>query len=127
MVTLILLSHSRKIVEGIAELAAEMAAGTPVVPVGGSAAGTLGSDFDRTHAAFETAAAQGEVVVLADLGSAKMTGEMAREALSPELQERIFLSDAAIVEGGLAAAVSIAGGSNARDTLDSLKEYLLDK
>ncbi|MDR0552420.1 MAG: hypothetical protein LBG72_10515 [Spirochaetaceae bacterium] len=127
MVTLILLSHSPKVVEGVRDLALEMAPGAAIVPVGGSAAGTLGSDYDRVFAALEAAASQGEALVLADMGSAKMTGEMAREALPSELQERVFLCDAALVEGGLAAAVAIAGGCGAKAVIDSLEDYILDK
>lgn len=127
MTTLMLLSHSPKIVEGIRDLAMEMASEANIVPVGGNNAGGLGSDFDRTFAALEAAAKTGEVVLLADLGSAKMTGEMAREALSAELQSRVFLSDAALVEGGIVAAVAIAGGGGADAVIAELKEYAIDK
>lgn len=127
MTTLMLLSHSPKIVEGIRDLALEMAGEANIVPVGGNNSGGLGSDFDRTFAAMEAAAAAGEVVVLADLGSAKMTGEMSRDALSPDLQARVFLSDAALVEGGLAAAVSLASGDSAASIITELEEYVLEK
>lgn len=127
MVTLLLLSHSPKIVEGIRDLAMEMAAEANIVPIGGTKAGTLGSDFDRTFEAMDKAARAGEVVVIADLGSAKSTGEMAQEALDPELQSRVFLSDAALVEGAISAAVSIAGGLSAERVLAELEDYRLEK
>lgn len=127
MVSLVLISHSPKIVEGIRDLSLEMAPGANIIPVGGNKSGGLGSDFDNTLAVLEKAAAAGEVVVLADLGSAKMTGEMARDALDPALQERVFLCDAALVEGGLTAAVCIAGGVSAANVIAELEEYILDK
>jgi phosphocarrier protein FPr len=73
------------------------------------------------------AAGQGEVIVLADLGSARLTGQMAQEALDEKLRERVFLCDAAIVEGALIAAIAIAAGQSAKETLDQLQEYLLPK
>ena len=127
MVSLLLLSHSPKVVEGIRDLALEMAAGVNIIPVGGTNAGTLGSDFDRIFAAMEKAASQGEVVVIADLGSAKTTGEMAKEALEDSLQKKVFLCDAAIVEGAVTAAVAIAGGLNAEKVVAELADYILDK
>jgi PTS hybrid protein len=127
MVSLMLLSHSPKIAEGAKELALQMAAESNIIAVGGTNAGALGADYDRIYAAMEEAAGQGEVVVLADLGSARLTGQMAREALDSALQERVFLCDAALVEGALAAAVSIAAGQSAAEVLDQLEEFLLPK
>ena len=127
MVSLLLLSHSPKIVEGAKDLALEMGGDANIITVGGTKAGTLGADYDSIFAAMTEAAEQGEVVVLADLGSARLTGQMAREALEDSLQERVYLCDAALVEGALVAAISIASGQSARETLDQLEEYLLPK
>ena len=127
MISLLLLSHSPKIVEGAKDLALEMGGDANIITVGGTKAGTLGADYDRIFAAMAEAAGQGEVVVLADLGSARLTGQMAKEALEDSLQERVYLCDAALVEGALVAAISIASGQTAEETLDQLQEYLLPK
>ena len=127
MVSLLLLSHSPKIVEGAKDLALEMGGDANIITVGGTKAGTLGADYDSIFAAMTEAAEQGEVVVLADLGSARLTGQMAREALEDSLQERVYLCDAALVEGALVAAITIAAGQTAEETLDQLQEYLLPK
>ena len=127
MVSLLLLSHSPKIVEGAKDLALEMGGDANIITVGGTKAGTLGADYDSIFAAMTEAAEQGEVVVLADLGSARLTGQMAKEALDDNLQERVYLCDAALVEGALVAAISIASGQTAEETLDQLQEYLLPK
>lgn len=127
MVSLLLLSHSPKIVEGAKDLALQMGGEANIITVGGTKAGTLGADYDSTYAAMEEAAAQGEVVVLADLGSARLTGQMAQEALDEGLRERVYLCDAAIVEGALIAAIAISAGQTAQETLDQLEEYVLPK
>jgi dihydroxyacetone kinase phosphotransfer subunit len=125
---LLLLSHSAKIVEGIREMALEMGGdeGT-VIAIGGTKAGTLGADYDRIFASMQSAARAGEVLVLADLGSARLTGEMAREALDADLQARVFLSDAAIVEGALVAAVSLSAGDSAQSVLKDLEDFTVPK
>ena len=127
MVSLLLLSHSPKIVEGARDLALQMGGDANIITVGGTKAGDLGADYDSIYDAMKEAAGQGEVVVLADLGSARLTGQMAREALDQEMQERVFLCDAALVEGALIAAIAIAAGQSANETLDQLKDYLLPK
>jgi PTS hybrid protein len=127
MVSLLLLSHSPKIVEGAKDLALEMGGDANIIAVGGAKAGALGTDYDRTFAAMKEAAEQGEVIVLADLGSARLTGQMARDALDEELRERVFPCDAAIVEGALIAAIAISAGQSARETLEQLRDYLLPK
>jgi len=127
MVSLLLLSHSPKIVEGARDLALQMGGEANIIPVGGTKAGTLGADYDKIFDAMKGAAEQGEVVVLADLGSARLTGQMARDALDEGLQKKVFPCDAAIVEGALIAAIAISAGQSAQETLDQLQEYLLPK
>jgi len=127
MVSLLLLSHSPKIVDGARDLALEMGGEANIIAVGGTKAGTLGTDYDRTYAVMKEAAEQGDVIVLADLGSARLTGQMAREALDDRLRDRVFPCDAAIVEGALIAAIAISAGQTAQETLDQLRDYLLPK
>ena len=52
---------------------------------------------------------------------------MAKDVLDPALQNRVFLSSAAIVEGAFIAAIAIAAGENADGILKQLDEYLLSK
>ncbi len=127
MVTLLLLSHSPKLAEGAKELAQEMAPDATIVAVGGTAAGTLGADFERTDAAMRAAAEQGDVVVLMDMGSTRMTAQMAAEALPDELAGRVHLSDAALAEGAMVAAIAINTGLSADDVLEQIAPYILEK
>lgn len=127
MVTLMILSHSPKIAEGIKDLALEMAEGAEIVAVGGTNDGRLGADFDATLTAMQAAAEKGEVLVLADLGSTRMTAQMAMETLEEELQGKVHLNDAALVEGSIIAAISIAAGLDAEPVIEQLKSFQLHK
>jgi dihydroxyacetone kinase phosphotransfer subunit len=127
MVSLLLLSHSAKIVEGTRDVALQMAGEAEIAVVGGTKDGSLGADFDETLETLRKLTQKGEVIVLADLGSARMTGQMAAEALEGELQNRVHLCDAALVEGGLVAAIAIAAGQDAEAVLGQLQEYVLNK
>ncbi|CAM5792927.1 dihydroxyacetone kinase phosphoryl donor subunit DhaM [Cellulomonas persica] len=111
-VALVLVSHSRELAAGAAELAGQMAPGVLIVAAGGMADGGLGTDYEHIEQAIERAASDGRsVVVLTDLGSAVLTTEAVLEAVAPELAQRVRLADAPFVEGGVAAAVTAHGGA----------------
>lgn len=127
MISLVILSHSPKIAEGVMDLAQEMVGEAPIYAVGGTNAGTLGADFDATFQVLDESSIAGDVIVLADMGSTRMTAQMAIEALSAEQQARITLSNAAVVEGAVVAAVSIGGGLSCEMVLEQLQEFELNK
>jgi len=127
MISLLILSHSPKIADGVRDFALQMTGETNIVAIGGTKTGAFGTDYDRTFEAMLRAAEQGEVICLADMGSARLTGQMAREALDDELRKHVFLCDAALVEGALIAAIAIAAEHSAKETLEQLQEYMLPK
>ncbi|MCP2166969.1 dihydroxyacetone kinase phosphoryl donor subunit DhaM [Goodfellowiella coeruleoviolacea] len=108
-VGLVLVSHSQKLAEGLAELAAQMAPDVRVLPAGGLA-GELGTDFEAVSSALDRAESGAGVVLLYDLGSAQMTAELAVEALGDP--GRAHVVDAPLVEGAVAAAVAAQGGAD---------------
>nr|WP_042195073.1 dihydroxyacetone kinase phosphoryl donor subunit DhaM [Kibdelosporangium sp. MJ126-NF4]CEL21631.1 Phosphoenolpyruvate-dihydroxyacetone phosphotransferase, subunit DhaM; DHA-specific IIA component / DHA-specific phosphocarrier protein HPr [Kibdelosporangium sp. MJ126-NF4]CTQ92412.1 Phosphoenolpyruvate-dihydroxyacetone phosphotransferase (EC 2.7.1.121), subunit DhaM; DHA-specific IIA component / DHA-specific phosphocarrier protein HPr [Kibdelosporangium sp. MJ126-NF4] len=110
MIGLVLVSHSAKLAEGLAELAAQMAPDVRILHAGGLADGTLGTDFDAVSAAVDRAESGDGVVLLYDLGSAKMTAELAIEMLGDP--SRATVVDAPFVEGAVAAAVAAQGGGD---------------
>lgn len=112
-VGLVVVSHSDMLANGVAELAAQMAPDVAVLPVGGAEEGGLGTDYGAVVEALADADAGAGVVVLYDLGSAKMTAEMAVE--SADDPTRYAVVDAPLVEGAVAAAVTAQGGATLAD------------
>jgi phosphoenolpyruvate---glycerone phosphotransferase subunit DhaM len=92
----------------VVEVAAQMAPDVAVVAAGGTADGGIGTDFEAVDAALDRADGGAGVVVLYDLGSARMIAETALEARD---EPRAVLVDAPLVEGAVAAAVAAQGGS----------------
>lgn len=127
MISLVVVSHSPDIAKGILALTEEIAKGVSIHAIGGTKDGTLGADFDSIFEALSTVAEAGEVIVLTDLGSARMTAKMAIETLDDEKQGRIHLSDAALVEGAIAAAATIAAGFCVPEVLEQLEPLNLPK
>lgn len=107
MIGLVVVSHSGQLASGVAELAKQMAPSVAIVPSGGDGSGGLGTDYLAVVEAIGKADSGAGVVVLFDLGSAKMVADMAAE----EVDGSVLVVDAPLVEGAVAAAVRAQGGA----------------
>ena len=134
MVGLVVVSHSARLAEGVAELAAQMAG--PEVRIGAAGgldepAGALGTDAVKVLAAIEDVWSDDGVLVLMDLGSAVLSAELAVDLLGEGRRGRVLLTSAPLVEGAVAAAVAAGLGdpletvaAAARDGLAAKREHL---
>ncbi|GHG44428.1 MULTISPECIES: dihydroxyacetone kinase phosphoryl donor subunit DhaM [Amycolatopsis] len=111
-VGIVLVSHSAKLAEGLAELAAQMAPDVTILPAGGLSDGSIGTDYDEVVAATQRADSGDGVVLLYDLGSAQMTAELAVESLADP--SAAIVADGPLVEGAIAAAVAAQAGQDRR-------------
>lgn len=119
-VSLVIVSHSQKLAEGVAELAAQMANGkTIIATAGGAADGSLGTSADKVLQALEQAENPDGVLILVDLGSAALAVEMALESLSPEQRARVQVSSAPLVEGAVIAAVEASIGRSLSEVAEA--------
>ena len=113
MVSLVLVSHSRSLVEGLRDMVVQVAGeGVRVAAAGGTADGRLGTNAEAivdTLRAILGDSGDG-VLVLLDLGSAWLSVEMALEELSDTERARILVSEAPLVEGAVLAAVQASVG-----------------
>ena len=130
MVGLVIVSHSAKLAEGVAELARGMAG--PDVPLAATGGldlpdQPLGTDANLVQQAIEQVYSDDGVLVLMDLGSALLSTEMALDALPPERRSRVKLCDAPLVEGALAAAVQARLGSPLDQVANEARGALLPK
>jgi phosphoenolpyruvate---glycerone phosphotransferase subunit DhaM len=122
-VAIVLVSHSAKLAEGLAELAGQMAGpDVRLIAVGGAPGGRLGTDPDRIGSAIRAADAGAGVLVMCDLGSAIMATESAIEMLDAELAARVRLSGGPFVEGAVIAAVQASVGDSLDDVLHAADE-----
>lgn len=111
MIGIVIVSHSHKIAEGVSELADQMTQQrVRVIPAGGVDDETIGTNADRIHDAILRADTGDWVLVLLDLGSAVMSAQIAVEMLPADVQSRVQLSEAPLVEGAIIAAVEASLG-----------------
>jgi PTS hybrid protein len=110
-VGIVLISHSRALAEGAAELARQMGVGEVAVePAGGTEDGGLGTSIELLESAVRAADEGAGVVLIADLGSSVLTARTFLEDREDAGTE-VVLADAPFVEGAVAAASASAGGA----------------
>jgi PTS hybrid protein len=119
-VSLVVVSHSARLAEGVVELAGQMARGrVAIAAAGGASDGTLGTSVELVSAALQQVATPAGTLVLLDLGSAVMATEMAIEQLTQSPQQRILVSPAPLVEGAVLAAVAASSGGNLAEVAEA--------
>lgn len=113
LVGIVLVSHSRELAQGLADLASQVAGPeVRIEPAGGGPEGTLGTSGSTVGDAIARADSGAGVVVLADLGSAVLT---VKDVVRDRFNGRVRLIDAPFVEGAIAAAVVSAAGLSLED------------
>ena len=124
LVSLVLVSHSAMIADGLADLVAQVAGpDVPIVAAGGGPDGTFGTDGGRVHDALARAGTKGAVVLM-DLGSSILSVRAAIAELPPEVTDRLEIVDAPLVEGAIAAAVTASTGASLREVAAAAEEAL---
>ncbi len=119
-VGLVIVSHSARLAEGVAELAGQMAQGKVAIAVaGGASDGSLGTSVEKIIDALHQVDGPDGILVLLDLGSAVMATEMAVEAFAKEPHPRVIISSAPLVEGAVIAAVEASIGNSLQEVAEA--------
>ncbi|MBD2523846.1 phosphoenolpyruvate--protein phosphotransferase [Nostoc sp. FACHB-133] len=127
---IVIVSHSKQLALGVRELAAQMVQGQVSIAV---AAGIedpenpLGTDPIQVYEAIASVFSDDGVLVLMDLGSALLSAEMAIEFLPEAQQQKVYLCEAPLVEGAVAAVVAAGAGKNIHQVMAEARGALLAK
>ncbi|MCC5656973.1 phosphoenolpyruvate--protein phosphotransferase [Nostoc sp. XA010] len=130
MIGIVIVSHSKQLALGVRELAAQMVQGQVPIAV---AAGIedpdnpLGTDPIQVYEAIASVFSDNGVLVLMDLGSALLSAEMAIEFLPEAQQQKVYLCEAPLVEGAIAAVVAVAAGRDIQQVMAEARGALLAK
>jgi len=129
MIGIVIVSHSVKLSDGLKEMADAMSqAPVPIVSAGGmdDPESPLGTDVMRVLNGIRSVQSNEGVLVFTDIGSAKLSAEMAVDLLEDNEREKVRICDAPLVEGVLAAAVHIAAGAGLEDVIKEASGAALD-
>lgn len=130
VVGIVIVSHSKQLALGVRELAAQMVRGeVPIAIAAGidDPENPLGTDAIQVSEAIAAVFSDDGVLVLMDLGSALLSAEMALEFLSEEQRQKIYLCEAPLVEGAIAAVVAAAAGKNIHQVMAEARGALVAK
>ena len=128
MVGLVLVSHSRPLAEAVSDLVRRAVNSDLQLSYCGGVGEDrteLGTDAIEIQEAISGVYSDEGVLVLMDMGSAILSAETAKELLSPEQQEKVRLTSAPLVEGGVAAAVQAQLGSSLDEVANAALQSLL--
>lgn len=130
MIGIVIVSHSKRLAEGVRELAVQMVQDhVPIAVAAGidDPANPLGTDAIQVYEAIASVYSDDGVLVLMDLGSALMSAEMALEFLPSEQQQQVHLCAAPLVEGAIAAVVAAAAGNHIQQVIAEAQGALVAK
>jgi phosphoenolpyruvate---glycerone phosphotransferase subunit DhaM len=124
-VGIVLVSHSERLAEGVAELAAQVSGGTvTVIAAGGTDDGRLGTSAAKIERGLGRADSGAGVLILPDLGSAILTVRalLADVPEACDAAPSVVLADAPFVEGTVAATVTAASGADLKAVAAAAEE-----
>jgi phosphocarrier protein FPr len=130
VIGIVIVSHSKQLALGVRELAAQMVQGkVPLAVAAGieDAENPLGTDSIQIYEAIASVFTEDGVLVLMDLGSALLSAEMALEFLLEAQQQKVYLCEAPLVEGAVAAAVAAAVGGDIQQVIAEARGALAAK
>jgi multiphosphoryl transfer protein len=125
-----MVSHSKQLALGVQELVTQMVQGEVPLAIAAGIADPehpLGTDPMQVMQAIASVFSDDGVLVLMDLGSAVMSAEMALEFLPPAQREKVYLCEAPLVEGAIAAVVAAAAGKDMQQVMAEARGALLAK
>lgn len=105
MIGIVGVSHSKKIAEGLFDMARQMATKAPISVTGGTNDDRIGTDINEIVSSINEVYSEDGVLVFYDLGSAMMNAEMALEFLDEDKKKNVKIIDAPLVEGLISASI----------------------
>ncbi|AIF42967.1 dihydroxyacetone kinase phosphoryl donor subunit DhaM [Virgibacillus sp. SK37] len=116
---IVLISHSSKVVEGIKDIIRQVNQDVVIELAGGTDDGEIGTSIDKILEAINNADTGNGVLLLYDLGSAKMNAEMAIEMAEGK---DIKMTEAPLVEGAYVASVEAGMGKSVEEITATLEK-----
>ena len=127
MVSLVLISHSKKIVEGVKELVSQMSDDVKIAIAGGTDDNRIGTDAIKIMSAIEDVYSDDGILIFYDLGSALMNTELALDMIDEKIKNKVEISKSSLVEGAFVAAIESSMGKSMEEIKKSLEKLNIEK
>ncbi|HFH7207992.1 TPA: dihydroxyacetone kinase phosphoryl donor subunit DhaM [Streptococcus agalactiae] len=119
---IIVVSHSKNIVQGVVDLISEVAKDVSITYVGGTEDGEIGTSFDQVQQIVEQNDKK-TLLAFFDLGSAKMNLELVADFS----EKNIIINSVPVVEGAYTAAALLQAGADLDSIQSQLAELTINK
>ena len=127
MVSLVLISHSNKIVEGLKELVSQMSGDVKIAVAGGTNDNRIGTDPIKIMSAIKDVYSDDGVLIFYDLGSALMNAELAIDMIDDKIKNKVEISKSSLVEGAFVAGIESSVGKSMEEIKKSLEKLNIEK
>lgn len=127
MISLVLVSHSHKITEGLKEMVLEMANNPEklkVLSAGGTDDNGIGTDPTKIVSAIEESSDCDYIYLIGDIGSGLISIDMALDLLDEELKEKCHVLSGPLVEGAFVTAVNALVDGSPEYIASQIKEVI---
>ena len=129
MVNILLVSHSKKLADSVAEMALQMIGSGSVKIATAARIGEGNQDFGTNAVeiaeAIQNIFTEAGVLILMDLGSAVLSSQMALDLIPLEMKTKVRICPAPLIEGAVVAAAQASSGSDLdsiyREAMDAIK------
>ena len=122
-VGIVIVSHSKDIAKGTADMVRQMVGSeVKVAFCGGNPDGGLGTNVPLIIEAINQVWSPKGVAILVDLGGAETNSEMAVEMIGEPRAQKIIVCNAPIVEGAVMAATESSGGASLKEVVATAHE-----
>lgn len=122
MVGIVIVSHTKKISEGIKELIEQMVGNNVKVACVGGEQGKLGTNVSEIVEAINGVYDNQGVLIFVDFGSTAIGAKTALNLLDDEKKTKTIIVDAPIVEGAFIAAVEASLGKGLEEIIKAAEE-----
>lgn len=117
MVSIVLVSHSNKLVEGLLHELRMFSKNCPIAIAGGDDNNEYGTSFTKIKKAIDDVYSDDGVCIIADIGSSVMTSEMVIEELN---NDKIKVLKTPFLEGAIVAVTSSEQGMSLDEIVNSV-------
>ncbi len=122
MVGILIVSHNKKVSEGIKEMIEQMVSKNVKVETVGGEGGQLGVSVEEIVKAVNAIFDEEGVIIFVDFGSSVIGARTALNFLDESKKAKIYIADAPILEGAFIAAVEISLGKKIEEVLKAVEE-----
>lgn len=124
MVNFLLVSHSKKLVEGLREILYQMSDNIKIEISGLDSYGNLGTNFQDIYNKINRLTEKDGLIILYDLGSSRFNCKLAIDMLDNSKKKRVILADTPMIESSAQLVINASIGIDLEQLQKSINKII---